>query len=94
MDNQNQPTPNQNQPPAQTVIIMGSNKKSMGLAIILALFFGPLGLLYSSVTGGIIMLVVSGIIAFFTLGFGLLLTFPICVIWAAIAVNDANKSTS
>lgn len=69
----NQPQSNQNQPPTQTVIIMGSNKKSMGLAIILALFFGPLGLLYSSVTGGIIMLVVSGIIAVFTLGFGLLI---------------------
>lgn len=31
------------------------NTKSLGLAIVLTLFFGPLGLFYASITGGLIM---------------------------------------
>jgi hypothetical protein len=33
-----------------------SKKKSMGMALILVLFFGPVGLLYSSVLGGLVLL--------------------------------------
>jgi len=31
------------------------NKKSLGLAVVLTLFFGPLGLFYATVSGGLIM---------------------------------------
>jgi hypothetical protein len=63
----------------------------MGLAIILALLFGPLGLLYSSVLAAVVMFVVSIPVCIFTVGFGLLLTQPICAIWAAVAANTHNK---
>lgn len=41
--------------------------------------------------GGIVMLIISFIVAIVTLGFGLLITGPICMVWAAIATNNANE---
>lgn len=72
----------------QKVVVAG---KSMAMAILLAIFFGPLGMLYSTVMGGVIMIVISLVIGFLTLGFGLFITWPVCVIWAAIATNSYNK---
>jgi hypothetical protein len=64
--------------------------KSVGTALILAFLFGPLGLLYASVTGGIVMFIITLVVAIPTLGFGLLLTVPACMVWAAIATNNYN----
>lgn len=72
-------------------IIFLAQKKSMGVALILSFLFGPLGLLYSSVVGGVVMIVVSLLVALVTLGFGLIITWPICMIWAAVATNSHNK---
>ena len=95
METQNQQGGTQyQQPPYQTIIVMAQNKKSTGVAFILSFFFGPLGLLYASVTGGLIMLVISIPVAIFTLGFGLILTNIICVVWAIIAVNNHNSKAS
>ena len=76
-----------------TTIIQLSNEKNTGVAIILAIIFGPLGMLYSTVAGGIIMMIVSFVVALFTLGLGLIITWPICVIWAAVAANKKPKTT-
>lgn len=73
----------------QTVVT--TSTKSMGVAIILTVLFGPLGMLYSTILGGIIMCVISLIVGIVTLGFGLLLTWPICIIWAAVATSSFNK---
>lgn len=75
----------------QTVIVMGQNKKSVVAAFLLTFFFGPLGLLYASIPGGIIMFILDIPVAIFTLGFGLIFTNLICVAWALIAVNNHNK---
>jgi hypothetical protein len=64
--------------------------KNMGLAIILAFVFGPLGLLYSSVMGGVVMFFVNILVGVFTVGFGLLLTWPICAVWAYVAAKAYN----
>jgi hypothetical protein len=82
--------PMSHQPVAASVIILAS-RKSVGIAMILSILFGPLGLLYASVLGGVVMFAVSLIVGVFTLGFGLLLTWPICVIWAVIAANGHNR---
>lgn len=71
--------------------MMVVNQKSMGTTILLTFLFGPLGMFYSTITGGVIMLIVNIIVAIFTLGFGLLLTWPICIIWAAIATKNHNE---
>lgn len=72
-------------------VIVVASTKSMGVGIILALLFGPLGLLYSSVLAAVVMFVVSIVVAIFTMGIGLLFTNPICAVWAAVAVNSSNK---
>ncbi|MBZ0200113.1 MAG: hypothetical protein K8H86_09615 [Ignavibacteriaceae bacterium] len=74
----------------QTVIVR--NEKSMLVTILLTFFFGPLGMFYSTVGGAVIMLVVSFIVGILTLGFGLIITHPTCIIWAAVAANNYNKN--
>jgi hypothetical protein len=65
--------------------------KSMGLAIFLGLCFGPIGLLYSTVTGAVVMFVINMIVGVVTVGFGLILTWPVCGIWAAVATKTHNE---
>ncbi len=66
-------------------------QKSMGVTILLTILFGPLGMFYSTIIGGIVMLILSIIIGIVTLGFGILVTWPICIIWAAVATNNHNN---
>ena len=82
----------ENQQSKNPQIIIVKNQKSMGITILLTILFGPLGMLYSTILGGVIMIFVSVIIAMFTLGFGLLITWPVCVIWGAVATNKYNKN--
>ena len=77
-----------NQQP-ETVVVTPT--KSMGISIILTILFGPLGMLYSTIWGGVIMFVISAIVGFLTVGLGLIITWPICVIWAAVATSSYNK---
>ena len=73
-------------------ITVVTSTKSMGIAILLTVLFGPLGMLYSTIVGAIVMGIISVIVGFVTVGIGLLVTWPICVIWAAIAVSNFNKN--
>ena len=72
--------------------------KSIGIALVLALLFGPIGLFYASITGGIVMFFVCGIInliGLLMLGIGLIITIPLssilCAIWAYFSVSDYNE---
>jgi hypothetical protein len=65
--------------------------KSVGAAVVLGLFLGPLGLLYASVIGGILMAVVWVLVATATLGLGLFIVHPICAVWAALAAQKKNN---
>lgn len=78
----------QNQGPQQVVV---TPTKSTGLAIILTVLFGPLGMFYSTIWGAIIMIPISAVVGILTVGFGLFVTWPICVIWAASATSSYNK---
>lgn len=46
----------------QPQIIIAKSPKSVGIARILTLLFGPLGLLYSTVKGGLILIVVGAVL--------------------------------
>jgi hypothetical protein len=81
------------QTPAQQVVIMAA-PKSMGIAIILSALFGPLGMLYATVPGGLIMMVICFVVGLFTLGLGALLLWPVCIAWTAVAVSSHNKRLS
>jgi hypothetical protein len=75
----------------QTTVIQMGSQKSVAAAVLLALFFGPLGMLYATVSGALIMFGISFVIAIVTLGLGLLFIGPICAIWAGIAANSYNN---
>ena len=80
MEQQNQTT--------RTVMV---KQKSMGLAILLAFLFGPLGMLYATIPGAIVMFILDVLMFFFTGGLGLIITIPVGIIWAAMAVSKYNK---
>ena len=73
-----------------TVVVKST--KSVGLSVVLALFFGPLGMFYSTIVGAVVMLIVNLAVAVFTAGIGLLFTWPVCMLWAGIATSNHNNS--
>lgn len=71
--------------------------KSAGLAVLLAFLFGPLGMLYSTVTGALVIFCLNLIvivIGVLTVGIGLLLGFCTWIagmVWAYTAAEDFNR---
>lgn len=74
-----------------TTRIVVSSTKNVGVSLILTFLFGSLGMFYSTIIGAIIMIILECIIGVFTLGFGLIITHPICMIWGAVAAHNYNK---
>jgi len=72
-------------------VVIVPQRKDVLVAFLLSFFLGPLGMLYSTVIGGVIMMFVSLVVVIFTFGFGLLITHPICVIWSVVAANSYNS---
>ena len=72
----------------QTVIAVPT--KSMGIAIILTILFGPLGMLYATIPGAIVMFILKLLAFVLTAGLGLILLWPIAVVWSAMAVKSHN----
>lgn len=66
-------------------------KRSVGVAIILTVLLGPLGMFYSTIEGALWMIVISLVVGLFTCGLGLLITWPICVLWGAAAASAYNE---
>jgi hypothetical protein len=76
--------------PVAMVTVQPVQEKSMAAAILLPLFFGPLGMFYSTVMGALVMLFAGGLFDIITLGVGVLLTWPGCILWSALATNAHN----
>jgi len=78
-------------------VVVVAPTKSVGISLMLTILFGPLGMLYSTVPGGLIMMAVNLFvvcIAVCTAGIGALLfliTWPICVVWGAMAASSYNR---
>jgi hypothetical protein len=66
-------------------------QKSVLLSLVLTFFFGPFGMLYSTVTGALIMLVLYLVLGIPTLGWAIVGLHPIAIIWGAIAADRANR---
>ncbi len=80
-----------------TINTIAQPSKSTTVAGILAFFFGPLGMFYSTVSGALIMILINTLIILpimiFTVGFGAILYFPswlVGIVWAVMAVNKQN----
>ena len=72
--------------------------KRLGLAVLLAALLGPLGLLYSTVSGALYMLLASCFLILASCEdwiandlVSMLIAWPICVAWAALAVRMYNE---
>jgi hypothetical protein len=46
---------------------------------------------YSTIGGAIVMIIVTMGVGLVTLGVGLLITWPVCILWAALAASSYNK---
>ena len=67
-------------------------KKSIVLAVILGTFFGPLGLIYSTVTGAVVLIplaIMLGVLTPFALG--ALLVLPVSFVWAIVGTVRHNR---
>lgn len=78
-----------NNTPPQVIVVHST--KNPGLAALLGCLFGPLGLLYSTTKGALIMFAVNIVVGLVTLGFGLFLTWPICGVWGYKAAKAENE---
>ena len=75
--------------PPQVIVVQAT--KNPGMAALLGCLFGPIGLLYSTTKGALIMFVVSFVVALVTAGFGLLFVWPICGVWGYKAAKAENE---
>lgn len=66
--------------------------KSVGVAVLLALLFGPFGLFYASALGGILMLIGGIVATVATSGIAAPLVWIVCPIWAGIAASNYNAA--
>jgi hypothetical protein len=76
-------------PPVQPVIV--ARTKSVALSLVLTFFLGPFGMLYSTILGAIVMMVLSVPIFIFTLGHGAFLIWPVSMVWGAWAAHRYNQ---
>ena len=78
-----------------TVVHVGA-RKSVGVAFLLTFFFGPFGLFYATITGGVVMLGIEFllfILGFLTLGaawFLFFFTWVACIVWGCVAASATN----
>ena len=74
----------------QTLVLVGA-EKNVGAAVVLALIFGPLGMLYATVGGAFLMFGIGAILAFSIGWWAPLLLVPINVFWASKAATWHNE---
>jgi hypothetical protein len=65
--------------------------KKIWVAVLLALFCGPFGLLYCTATGTIVMLFVSIFLNIYLGFWAILIVPPICAIWAWRAARESSS---
>ncbi len=75
---------------AQVPAVVVVNKKSVAAAFFFTLFFGPLGMLYTTVRGAIIMLIATIFFSVITAGVILPLMWLICMIWGCAAARNPS----
>lgn len=65
--------------------------KSTAIALLFSAFLGPVGLLYSTVWGGVIMIILGLIVVSHQFLIPIILVWLISCVWAVIAVDRYNK---
>jgi predicted ABC-type sugar transport system permease subunit len=65
-----------------------STSKSVWMAIFRTALLGPIGMLYSTVTGALVMSVVSAVVLIFAGSRWMWISWAACIVWAALAARD------
>lgn len=74
-------------------VVLLAKQKSLVSAFLLALLFGPIGLFYASLAGGLMMIIIGAILFIKALTGAWIVLWIICIIWAVWAVIDYNKQS-
>jgi hypothetical protein len=61
------------------------NRKNITAAFFLALFLGPVGLLYASIWGGLLLILAALMLLPLTTGMAAFAIWPLSVLWALVA---------
>lgn len=64
--------------------------KNLAGALLFCVFLGPVGLLYASSVGGIVMIVLGFIVACSKFIVPMVMVWLVCCIWSVLAVNRYN----
>jgi|AntRauTorcE11898_2_1112593.scaffolds.fasta_scaffold05943_5 hypothetical protein len=83
------PDENQNAP---NVIVTRAPKSAIA-AFFLTFLFGPLGLLYASIGGGIFLILCAIILVPLTGGLGALFIWPVAMIWGVLAAMASKPGS-
>lgn len=67
--------------------------KSVGASLVLTFLFGPFGMLYTNPVGALIMLIIALVVAVVTLGIGLIVIWPVSMLWGAISASETTGHT-
>lgn len=74
-----------------TTVVVAKPEKSVPAALVLTFLFGPLGLLYASVWGGIILILTAIVTLPLTAGLAALILWPASLIWAVLAAMASKR---
>jgi hypothetical protein len=75
--------------PIQPVIV--ARTKSVALSLVLTFFLGPLGMLYSTIPGALVMIALSIPAFIITFGHAGFIIWPLSMIWGAWAAHRYNQ---
>lgn len=65
--------------------------KNPAVSLLFSVFLGPVGLLYASVRGGIIMVLIAFVVISSRFPVPIILTWVSCCIWSVLATNRYNN---
>lgn len=68
--------------------------KNLAVALLFSVFLGPVGLLYSSTVGGVIMIILGVIMVHGMLAIPIVMVWLASCVWSVVAVNRYNKLLS
>jgi hypothetical protein len=66
--------------------------KSIAIAMVLTVIFGPIGLFYVSAWGAVALILVAAAGVVPTMGFVLIFVWPASIAWAAIAASNQHSA--
>lgn len=75
-----------------TTIIVAKTKKSVLAAFLLAFMFGPLGLLYASIGGGVFLIIIGTIVVPLKAGLAIFILWPIAMLWGILSLCSTHAA--